>query len=116
VLRGARRSVGQGVGGKCRLRQHVRIGLETGACGERAAGEYPASAAGIRLANFVHLSSLLEGRTGGADYLIVHKTLWAIPAGNTRPWPDMQSCLPAIATRFGLPVFEDNDIVVFALK
>ncbi len=99
-----------------RHRQHVRIGLETGVCGERAAGEYPATATGIRLANFVHLSSLLEGRTGGADYLIVHKTLWAIPAGNQRPWPDMQSCLPTIAARFGRPVFEDNDIVVFALK
>lgn len=98
-----------------RHRQHVLIGLVTGVCGERDAGEYPA-ASGIRLANFVHLSSLLAGRTDSADYLIVHKTLWAIPAGNQRPWPDMQSCLPAIAKRFGSPVFEDADIVVFALK
>jgi hypothetical protein len=98
-----------------RHRQRVRIGLETGVCGERAAGEYPAAATGIRLANFVHLSSLLDGRTAGADYLVVHKTLWAIPAGNRRPWPDMQACLPAIAARFGPPVFEDPDIVVFAL-
>jgi hypothetical protein len=99
-----------------RHRQRVRIGLETGVCGERAMGEYPATASGINLANFVHLSSLLDGRDRDADYLVVHKTLWAIPAGNTRPWPDMQACLPTIAARFGAPVFEDPDIVVFALK
>ncbi len=98
-----------------RHRQRVRIGLESGVCGERAAGEYPAMAAGIRLANFVHLSSLLAGTAREADYLIVHKTLWAIPAGDTRPWPDMRACLPLIAARFGAPVFEDADITVFAL-
>jgi hypothetical protein len=98
-----------------RHRQQVRIGLESGVCGERAAGEYPATAAGIRLANFVHLSSLLAGNAGEADYLIVHKTLWAIPPGDTRPWPDVRACLPVIAARFGSPVFEDADITVFAL-
>ena len=94
--------------------------METGVCGQRAAGnagpgEYPATATGIRLANFVHLSSLLEGGSSDADYLVVHKTLWATPS-IMHPWPDMHACMPLIAARFGRPVFEDADITVFLLS
>lgn len=102
-------------------RQRVKIGLETGICGERdpgdaGPGEYPASAIGIRLANFVHLASLLDGDTADADFLVVHKTLWAIPNGTSHPWPEMGPCIGMISARFGAPLFEDADIVVFALS
>ena len=102
-------------------RQKVKIGLETGTCGERdtgdaGPGEYPVSAHGIRFANFVHLAALLRGDKVDADFLVVHKTLWAIPAGTMHPWPDMRECIALISGKVGAPSFEDADIVVFALS
>jgi hypothetical protein len=97
-------------------RQNVRLGLAVPECGaEPVFGEYPETAAGLRLTQYVHLSELLRGQTSGADYLIVRPQPWRPRAVTGLAWPDMQQCLPQIRERFGAPVFEDAQIIVFAL-
>ena len=49
------------------------IGLTTPVCGVRNFGEYPETQAGMRLANFAHLSAILRGKDYGADFLVMHK-------------------------------------------
>lgn len=96
-------------------RQHVMIGLVTPVCGVRDFGEYPETQAGMRLANFAHLSAVLRGQTYGADFLIVHVRPWSTPPEAAVPWPDVASCLPAIEAALGPPFYKDARIVVFAL-
>jgi hypothetical protein len=97
-------------------RQNVRLGLAVPECGaEPVFGEYPETAAGLRLTQYVHLSELLRGQTSGADYLIVRPQPWRAREVTGLAWPDMQQCLPQIRERFGAPVFEDAQIIVFAL-
>ncbi|HTP99857.1 MAG TPA: hypothetical protein VMN56_11065 [Casimicrobiaceae bacterium] len=97
-------------------RQNVKIGLTTPLCGVRDFGEYPESAQGIRLANFVHLQSVLRREATGADFLVMHLRPWSTPPGQDVPWPDVAGCLPAIEQALGAPVYRDDAIVVFALK
>jgi len=97
-------------------RQNIRLGLAVPECGaEPVFGEYPETAAGLRLTEYVHLAELLRGQTSGADYLIVRTQAWRARAITGLAWPDMQQCLPQIREHFGAPVFEDAQITVFAL-
>lgn len=96
-------------------RQMIRIALTTPVCGEADYGNYPESASGMHLHQFVHLSALLHGETFGADYLVVHLRPWPKPDKPPPQWPDLDTCLPAIEARFGTPVYRDADIEVFAL-
>ena len=98
-------------------RQRVKIGLVTPVCGVRSYGEYPATVRDLRLQQFTHLSSILDGKSYGADYLIVHLAPWKTPPdAKADDWPDMVACLPAIEAKLGPPVYRDAQIVVFALK
>jgi hypothetical protein len=97
-------------------RQYVKIGLVTPTCGVRTYGEYPASSRSIRLRQFAHLSSILEGKTYGADYLVVHRHAWTIPPGTAIEWPDVGACLPMIEKQLGAAFFSDEQIAVFRLK
>jgi hypothetical protein len=97
-------------------RQYVKIGFVTPVCGERSFGEYPASAKGMRMREFVHLSEVLAGESYGADYLVMHLAPWTTPPGQKIEWPDVTACLPAIEAKVGAPVYGDGQIVVFALK
>jgi hypothetical protein len=94
----------------------VKIGLTTPLCGVREYGDYPESANGMRLTQFVHLSSLLRGDTGGADFLVVHLHSWPPHQAAVPQWPDMAPCLPDFVRHFGAPVYADDDLRVFALS
>jgi hypothetical protein len=97
-------------------RQLVKVGLVTPVCGVRDYGEYPATVMGLRLHQFAHLSNVLEGKTYGADYLVIHLASWRTPPESKVEWPDVASCLPAIERALGAPVYRDGQIVVFDLK
>lgn len=96
-------------------RQRVMIGLTTPLCGVRNFGEYPETLAGMRLANFAHLSAVLRGEDYGADFLVMHLTPWSTPPGADVPWPDVAKCLPMIEAALGAPFYRDDRIVVYAL-
>jgi len=96
-------------------RQRVMIGLTTPLCGVRNFGEYPETEAGMRLANFAHLSAVLRGVDYGADFLVMHLTPWSTPPGADVPWPDVAKCLPMIEAALGAPFYRDERVVVFAL-
>jgi hypothetical protein len=97
-------------------RQYVKIGLVTPVCGVRDFGEFPATQTRLRFRNFVHLSDILAGHYGGADYLVMHRTAWKTPPDATVEWPDVDACLPTIAAALGAPIYRDDAIVVFDLK
>jgi hypothetical protein len=96
-------------------RQRVMIGLTTPLCGVRNFGEYPETEAGMRLANFAHLSAVLRGVDYGADFLVMHLAPWSTPPDADVPWPDVAKCLPTIEAALGAPFYRDERIVVFAL-
>jgi hypothetical protein len=95
-------------------RQHVLIGLVSPVCGPRTFGDYPEDA-GLPMRNFVHLSALLRGETREADLLVVHLAPWKTPPDAEVEWPDMRACLPLLQAKFGVPVAQGDDIVVFRL-
>ena len=97
-------------------RQYIKIALTTPECGVSDYGNYPESAAGMKLDSFVHLSALLRGDIAGGDYLVVHLRAW--PQADQPPsgWPDLRLCLPQIEQHFGAPAYRDDDIEVFALS
>ena len=96
-------------------RQDVMIGLTTPVCGVRNFGEYPETQAGMRLANFAHLSAILRGKDYGADFLVMHLAPWSTPPGEDVPWPDVAQCLPLIEAALGAPFYRDERIAVYAL-
>ena len=91
------------------------IGLVTPLCGVSRFGEYPETQAGMRLANFAHVSAVLRGNTYGADFLVMHLAPWSTPPDAKVPWPDVAACLPGIEAALGPPFYRDDRIVVFAL-
>lgn len=97
-------------------RQNIRIALTTPDCGVSDYGNYPETASGMQLRNFVHLSSLLRERTHDADYLVVHLRAWPDPAHPPAGWPDLSACLPRIEAQLGPPTYRDADIEVFDLR
>jgi hypothetical protein len=96
-------------------RQKVKIGLVTPVCGLRSYGEYPATVRALRLHEFAHLSSVLAGKSYGADYLVMHLVPWKTPPDASLEWPDVAGCLPAIEAKLGAPIYRDAQIVVFDL-
>ncbi|MFO1312538.1 MAG: hypothetical protein U1F41_10805 [Burkholderiales bacterium] len=97
-------------------RQNVKIGILTPLCGKRDFGEYPEGTRGVNLRNMVHVEALLRGQTRGADFLVIHRRPWSTPPGQDVPWPDLAQCLPAIERALGAPVYQDDEIVAFALR
>jgi hypothetical protein len=97
-------------------RQYVKIGLVTPVCGVRDFGEYPATVTALRFREFVHLSTILAGKSYGADYLVMHLKAWKTPPDAEVEWPEVASCLPAIEATFGAPIYRDAQIVVFDIK
>lgn len=97
-------------------RQRVKVGLLAPNCGARKFGEYPETERGLRMRQFVHLSTLLRGETKGADLLVVHRRPWPVRDPEEFEWPDLQRCVPAIRAALGAPVHEDEDVLVFALS
>ncbi len=90
-------------------RQRVLMALFTPTCGVSNWGEYPESVRGMQLREMVHLSALLRGDVGDADYLVVHH----YPP--QEPWPDLRTCLPMITAAFGAPIYDDADLSVYSL-
>ena len=93
--------------------QLIRVGLVTPACGVSDYGDYPEDPR-MRMREFVHLSALLRGDTGDADYLVIHPKPHDVAAPPDR-WADMSGCLPQIEAKFGAPIYRDDRIVAFAL-
>jgi hypothetical protein len=97
-------------------RQDIRIALTSPECGVSGYGNYAESATGMRLRNFTHISALLRGETGRADYLVVHLRSWPAEGALPSEWPNIAAtCLPQIEEKFGAPAYRDDDIEVFAL-
>ncbi len=96
-------------------RQKIKIALTTPECGIYSYGNYPESATGMRLKQFVHVSALLRGEIAAADFLVVHLRSWPDPVHPPSEWPDLSTCLPRIEQHFGPPIYRDNDIEAFAL-
>lgn len=97
-------------------RQYVRIGLLEPVCGRPGYASYRPDD-GIRLAMFVHLSTLLREAAPQGDLLVVHRRPW--PPGGSLPlgWPaDLNTCLQRIRARFGAPLLHSDAIDVFALS
>lgn len=97
-------------------RQKIKVALTTPECGVADYGNYPESARGMQLRQYVHLSALLRGETGRGDFLVVHLRAWPYPRNPPPQWPDIATCLPQIERRFGTPVYRDDDIEAFALS
>jgi hypothetical protein len=98
-------------------RQIVKIGLVTPVCGVRDYGEYPATVRALRLHEFAHLSSILDGKSYGADYLVMHLAPWNPPPKDPNyEWPDITACLAMIETGLGAPIYRDAQILVFDLR
>jgi hypothetical protein len=93
-------------------RQNVLIGLVSPVCGPRVFGDYPEDA-GLPMRNFIHLSQMLRGETRGADLLVVHLAPWKTPPDAEVEWPDMRACLPVLQAKFGAPLRQGDDLVVF---
>lgn len=98
-------------------RQLIKGGMLSGLCDVRPWSDFPESVHGIHLRNAVHVSALLRGDVGDADYLVVRLQMWTLAqsAGDRVPWPDMTKCLPKIRSKLAEPVYRDEQIVVFAL-
>ena len=96
--------------------QLIRIGLVTPVCGTYDFGEYAESRSGLRMRELVHLSAVLRGETGGADYLVVHTQARNVAADPGPLWPDVRGCLSAIEAKLGTPLYRDEQMVVFALS
>jgi hypothetical protein len=96
-------------------RQLIRIGLTASMCGNPESGEYVESRTGMRMRQFVQLSSVLSGDVRDADYLVIHLKPGHVVADPGVAWPDIRSCLPAIEAKMGAPVYDDEWIRVFAL-
>jgi len=95
--------------------QLIQIGLVTGVCGTYDFGEYPEERTGMHMRELVHLSAVLRGETGGADYLVVHIKPRNVATGPGSAWPDVTGCLPMIEARFGAPTYRDDQMRVYAL-
>jgi hypothetical protein len=96
-------------------RQLIKIGLTTPVCGVRDFGEYPEELTGMRMREFVHLTSILRGDATAGDYLVLHLTPGETSTDPGTLWPDIGPCLPAIAARLGTPAYRDEQIVVYKL-
>jgi len=96
--------------------QLIRIGLVTPTCGTYDFGEYPESRSALRMRELVHLSAVLRGETGGADFLVVHTKARNMATDPGPLWPDVGPCLPAVEAKLGAPLYRDEQIVVFALS
>ena len=97
-------------------RQSVRIGLTSPLCGVRDYGDYAPDDRHMRLSQFVHLDSLLQGGDAGADFLVVHLHAWPPNLPPAPQWPDVATCLPQLEAHFGAPAYRDEDLEVFALS
>jgi hypothetical protein len=69
----------------------------------------------MRLRQVRHLSAILRGDRGGADFLVMHLRAW--PSFVPPPeWPDVGTCLPMIEAKLGPAAYRDPDVEVFALS
>lgn len=96
-------------------RQRVKIGIVTPLCGIHDFGEFAEGREGMRMRWMTHLTAVLRGSFGDADYLIVHPRPADVAADPGPAWPDITGCIGAIEARLGPPVFRDDRIVAFAL-
>ncbi|GAA0714699.1 hypothetical protein [Dokdonella soli] len=101
-------------------RQNVKFALASPVCGVGDWDEYPYTATGARFRRMVKLADILDGATYGADYLVMRQQPWTLPPGKDYPfpveWPDMVACTANVTAKLGLPVWRDEQIVVFALR
>jgi len=101
-------------------RQNVKYALASPVCGVGEWDEYPYTATGDHFSRIGRLADILDGATWGADYLVMRLHPWTVPPGKDFPWPvawpDMPACVAKVVSRLGQPAYEDDSIVVFALR
>lgn len=97
--------------------QNVLMGFINGLCSENRLDEVPHYFKNIKFDNFILLRepSLLDKRN--VDFVVFHKRL----INETKEKPehlhqDVSLCIEQYRTWFGVPEFEDRDIIVFSVK
>ena len=93
-------------------RQRIKIGFLGELCGYPTRGEYPDDATGMAFRGFVPLSRVLAAGPSAGDYVVFHL---APPWPPGLPVPPIDRCVERFRSALGAPVFEDGEIVVFAL-
>ncbi len=99
-------------------RQHVVIGFVGGAEAPPRGGEVGATDPGIRLRNALALDDVTGLRSRGVRYVVLHRDVLAEirwPAGVAESPVDMGPWIERQRALFGPPVFEDAQLVVFAI-
>lgn len=98
-------------------RQNIKYGFINGLCTENRAGEIPISRTDIHFSNFVFLKKFDLLRESGIHYVIFHKYLEdEITYIPDHTHQDVFGCIEQYQREFGLPIFEDQDIVVFLIN
>ena len=93
-------------------RQAMLVGFTDGLCAQGRYGEYAElTTKKLKMRHFVHLAALRESQVV-ADFLVLHRNH---PEGAPEV-PDLDRCIQAMEARFGAPVFEDVDLLVFRLR
>lgn len=98
-------------------RQTVLMGLTDNLCGKGKDVHAQKSGHGVQLETIVDLNDIDMLRSRRVNFVIFHKWL----QGEVRvPLPgyrdrDMSGCISKYRLRFGAPIFEDRDIVVFSV-
>lgn len=95
-------------------RQNIKYALLAPVCGGEA-DEIPPTADGAHFRRLGKLADILDGATWGADYLVLRLHPWSVPPGVEQPWPDMVACVGKVSARLGPPVYDDGQLVVYAL-
>jgi hypothetical protein len=95
-------------------RQNIKYALLAPVCGGEA-DEIPPTADGAHFRRLGKLADILDGATWGADYLVLRLHPWSVPPGVEQPWPDMAACVGKVSARLGPPVYDDGQLVVYAL-
>lgn len=92
--------------------QKVMIGFLDGLCTGDRYGEYPIAASNKLLMKYFVFLNLLTASNSPADFLVIHRQ----PPPGAPVIPELHQCIDIIKTRFGSPVFEGKQILVFNLR
>ena len=93
--------------------QSVLIGFVNGTCAGPLPGELKAGQPGMKFRNFVYLSDLLDGGRK-ADYLVLRRR--GLKESARKIEMDFATCEKLLRERFGSPMWETDDALVFLLS
>jgi len=100
-------------------RQRILMGLTNGLCGKKGKEAILTSKHITNLSSIVDLNSIDGLLDEGVNFVVFHKWLQneirdTLSAYSSQQ--DMSNCIERYRTRFGAPIFEDEDIIVFEIS